>query len=75
MMLRVRWFAKKWAAIAGYFWLPCPICHEPFAGFECGDEPLWDTITRGRCVCSKRECQNETRLLNAQREPRLVRHS
>lgn len=29
-----RWLARFWATLWGYFWQECPICREPFAGFE-----------------------------------------
>lgn len=33
-MIRPRFIAKLLANICGYFWLPCPLCGEEFAGFE-----------------------------------------
>jgi hypothetical protein len=61
MMIRPRWVARFWAWFAGYFWLPCPICHEPFAGFEWGTESLMTSTSGGIGVCSKPECQDEAR--------------
>lgn len=29
-----RWLVRVYAATHNYFWLPCPICGEPFAGME-----------------------------------------
>ena len=29
-----RWMHRLWAAIAGYFWLPCPRCGRMFGGHE-----------------------------------------
>lgn len=52
----------EWLAVAGgYFWLPCPLCHENFAGFEWGVGSLvTDPATgSGRGVCSKKECEEE----------------
>lgn len=34
MYLKPRWIAKFFAHFLGYFWLPCPICQKPFAGYE-----------------------------------------
>lgn len=56
-MIRPRFLARFAAWFAGYFWLPCPVCKEPFAGFEAttgfAGVPVGDKIM---CVCSKREC-------------------
>lgn len=35
-MIYPRFLAQFWAWCCGYFWIPCPVCKEPFAGFECG---------------------------------------
>ncbi len=34
-MIYPRFIARFFAWLLGYFWLPCPVCKEPFAGFEC----------------------------------------
>ena len=65
-MLKPRWLAKFLAWAGGYFWLPCPICHEPFAGFEWGPESVMETISTGNGVCSKPECVAEARRRNAE---------
>jgi hypothetical protein len=57
-----RLLAKARALVTGYFWLPCPICGEPFAGFEAGDVCLWDGTGRGIMVC--RACDSEALLRN-----------
>lgn len=31
---RLRWAHRWWASVAGYFWLPCPLCSRPFGGHE-----------------------------------------
>lgn len=36
-MIHPRWLAKLIADRFGYFWLECPNCHRPFAGFETGE--------------------------------------
>lgn len=33
-MIYPRFLARFIAWFAGYFWLPCPVCKKPFAGFE-----------------------------------------
>lgn len=33
-MIYPRFLAQFFAWLGGYFWLPCPVCKEPFAGFE-----------------------------------------
>lgn len=53
-----RW-AKMMAAIRGFFWLPCPVCHEMFAGFESGPVSV-PTATAGerRIACLRHEWGN-----------------
>lgn len=63
-MIQPRILAKALAAIGGYFWLPCEICGEPFAGFEWGSESLMTSLSTGRGVCSKPECEAEARKRN-----------
>ena len=29
-----RWFHRWWARFFGYFWIPCPVCGQPFGGHE-----------------------------------------
>ena len=65
MMIRPRFVAQAAACIGGYFWLPCPICKEPFAGFEWGSESLMTSASRGIGVCSKPGCEAEARKRNA----------
>jgi hypothetical protein len=35
--LRRRLLHRLWAALLGYFWLPCPACRKPFGGHEWRD--------------------------------------
>ena len=50
-----RTIAKMKAAALGYFWLPCPLCGESFAGFEWGASiPVNECSGQG--VCNKPEC-------------------
>lgn len=39
-----RWLHHLYATMNGYFWMPCPLCAEPFGGHEPG--PL-DEVTTG----------------------------
>lgn len=65
MMIRPRWLARLLAWYGGYFWLPCPICGEDFAGFEWGEESLQRTFSTGEGLCSKPECVAEAKRRNA----------
>jgi hypothetical protein len=51
-MIRPRWIARTLAWVGGYFWLPCPVCGENFAGFEAGRYG-----TNGQIACPKESCQ------------------
>jgi hypothetical protein len=31
---RWRWLHRRWAGKFGFFWLPCPLCDQPFGGHE-----------------------------------------
>lgn len=57
-MIYPRWLAQILAKLGGYFWLPCPVCHEQFAGFECGDFGVMDNRFAGQAVCKKTACQS-----------------
>lgn len=35
--MRLRTLNKVYAAVAGYFWLPCPLCEKEFGGHEWRD--------------------------------------
>ena len=52
----------------GYFWLPCPICHDYFAGFEWLTENGGHTIRKigvhGSGVCYKEKCDLEAEKLS-----------
>lgn len=56
---RVRRIADR----LGYFWLPCPLCGEPYAGFEwnSGSIPVVDANgdVSGQGICMKPGCQYE----------------
>lgn len=59
---RLRRVTAPWrrlkAHAGGYFWLPCPMCGEPFAGFETAPMlavPVTDHTDA--CVC--RTCEDE----------------
>ncbi len=60
-------FNRRWhqfrAFIGGYFWLPCPICREPFGGHEVQpNHTLMNTTCSGTSVCPN--CGDAARLLN-----------
>jgi len=61
-MMKSRWLARLKAWWLGYFWLPCPVCGENFAGFEKGSYCIqvdwWGT---SKCVCDKPKCQEEAK--------------
>lgn len=56
-MIFPRWLSRLMAALGGYFWLPCPVCHESFAGFECGRYSVMESPGLGTCACRKLNCQ------------------
>jgi hypothetical protein len=56
---------RRRAMAGGFFWVPCPICGEHFAGYEAVTDPvLYTTATEGKLICSKRECADRARFLN-----------
>lgn len=60
-MIYPRFLAQFLAWLGGYFWLPCPVCKENFAGFEAdagwGAVPVEEADgTHMYCVCSKAAC-------------------
>jgi hypothetical protein len=53
---------KAVAKFFGYFWLPCEICGEEFAGFEwLEDHVIREKGKHGRGVCYKPECGLEAK--------------
>ena len=55
--VRCRWLNRWYALLLGYFWLPCPICDEPFGGHECiQGHVVWIDEIQGRAVCYKESC-------------------
>jgi hypothetical protein len=57
-MVWPRWLAKLWAKWMGYFWIPCPLCKQPYAGFEWGGTMIIEDErgSVGVGVCAKPEC-------------------
>lgn len=62
-MIYPRFVARFFAWLLGYFWLPCPVCKQPFAGFEAAigsgvivDEP---DGPHAYCTCLKPSCMAE----------------
>jgi hypothetical protein len=74
-----RWFARLCAYVLGYFWMPCPVCGENFAGFEC--DPGWGAVLVQKAdgphmliVCSKPACAAEgQRQVRAQQQEAMQR--
>ena len=65
-MIYPRFLAQFFAWLGGYFWLPCPLCKQPFAGFEA--DPGWGAVVVEEadgqhmyCVCARPECAAEGR--------------
>ncbi len=77
-MMRSRLAAQVIAAIRGYFWLPCPICGQDFAGFEHGPDFLMETASvdgaSGKVVCARASCQKEARRRNLESFPAYFQH-
>lgn len=61
-MIRPRWLAWLLARTCGYFWIPCPVCRKPFAGFEAAqagatvNHRVEDGEHVSECVCSRPAC-------------------
>lgn len=55
--------AKDIAKRLGYFWLPCSVCGEHFAGFEWG-ESLRESWSTGHGTCARFACREETKRRN-----------
>lgn len=62
-MIKFRLIAKILAGIRGYFWLPCPLCKQHFAGFESARTPLMVTLSEGKSVCAN--CENKAMEINS----------
>jgi hypothetical protein len=57
---RFRHFHRSFAAVHGYYWIPCPLCGRPFGGHEGGDsipnpfEPVSRSgHSQGLTICSQ----------------------
>lgn len=50
------WVARLQAYARNCFWLPCPICGEPFGGHEKPSGSLEGPLGGGRMVCSDPRC-------------------
>ncbi len=51
-----------YANLAGYFWLPCPLCKEMFGGHECNGANLMKSWGHGVAVCPA--CEQKADELN-----------
>ncbi len=49
----MKFLRKLKANLLGYFWMPCPICGEDFAGFEIGKGHLKVSSEKTYCCCKK----------------------
>lgn len=68
-LVRWRWLNRWYAKALGYFWLPCPICWEPFGGQEAlSKHTLWHSSSEGTCVCYKETCYVEVLKRNKERD-------
>jgi len=67
---------RIYAKLNGYFWLPCPLCHDMFGGFEASNTSLWYKViwdekhefpigTKGHTVC--RKCAKKAQEINYQK--------
>jgi len=56
-----KFFRRLKAHVLGYFWLPCPICREMFAGYECSGSLMTDWSS-GWGVCP--DCVDEANRRN-----------
>ncbi len=67
--VRWRWLNRWYAKALAYFWLPCPICGEPFGGQETlPGHVVWGTESQGSCVCYKEACYREALKRNKERD-------
>ena len=56
-MMWPRFRARRIAKTQGWFWLPCPVCGRPFAGFEAATGGCAVMTVEGLKVpCSRPEC-------------------
>ena len=52
MTRKLTWLRRNIATAFGYFWLPCPMCGQMFAGFEIGRRSVpTEEPSHGRCCC------------------------
>lgn len=60
MIIYPRWLSKIYAAVCGYFWLPCPICGKYFGGHEWLDNhSIYRGNGSGEGVCYRKSCLKE----------------
>ncbi len=76
-MIYPRFLAQFLAWLGGYFWLPCPVCKEPFAGFEtdpgCGAVVVQEADgEHAYCVCARPACAAEGQRQKAQHMQQMV---
>jgi hypothetical protein len=71
-VIRPRWLSHLVARLLGYFWLPCAVCREKFAGFETENPtciPIADEknacVARWELLCPKCSPRVEIRVSDA----------
>ncbi len=55
-----RWIHRWYAWVAGYFWLPCPVCGREFGGHEVGSVSVPDpsrSPSAGLIACNKHSAE------------------
>jgi hypothetical protein len=62
-MTRWRWWAWLRSFAGRYFWLPCPLCRKPFAGYESAADGLMADWYSQTLVC--KNCGPAAQRLNA----------
>lgn len=53
---RPRWPHRLYAGLMGYFWIPCPLCGDPFGGQETTGAAIGKAgrpPNEGMCVCPR----------------------
>jgi hypothetical protein len=57
-MNRWRWLSRLYAAVFGYFWMPCPVCGRFFGGHEAGEFAVYRPgLAMGRVTCRDAACE------------------
>ena len=65
----MRIFHRIYAAMFGYFWLPCPVCGRMFGGHELNNKNTASLIGddgKAQCVCPDPMCSHDAAVRNIQ---------